>query len=67
MSRSDLYGSGSVGGGDVGGRGLANVGGVDTMMYRTGHPHACSINHTTFRCRSCCGARGDRRGALFLG
>lgn len=35
-------GNGSVGGGDVGDGGL--VGGVDTEMYRTGHPHACSIN-----------------------
>lgn len=50
-----------------GGGGLVKVGGVDTEMYRTGHPHACSINLTTFCCRSCCGARtGQRRGALFL-
>lgn len=68
-SRCDLCGGGSwsVGGDDVGGRGLANVGGVDTVMYRTGHPHACSINLTTFCCRSCCGAHGERGGALFLG
>lgn len=37
-----------------GGGGLVKVGGVDTEMYRTGHPHACSITLATFCCRSCC-------------
>lgn len=37
-----------------GGGCLVKVGGVDTEMYRTGHPHACSLNLTTFCCRSCC-------------
>lgn len=46
---------------------LVKVGGVDTEMYRTGHPHACSINLTTFCCRSCCGAHREQRGALLLG
>lgn len=62
-----MRGGGSVGGGDVGDGGLLEVGGVDTEMYRTGHPHACSINLTTFCCRSCCGAHRERRGALLLG
>ena len=55
---------GSVGGGHVGV--LVKVGGVDTEMYRTGHPHACSINLTTFCCRSCRGTHSERRGALLL-
>lgn len=46
---------------------LVKVGGVDTEMYRTGHSHACSINLTTFCCRSCCGAHREQRGALRLG
>lgn len=49
-----------------GGGGLVKVGGVDTEMYRTGHPHACSINLTTVCSRSCCGAHSERRGALLL-
>lgn len=62
-----MCGGGSVGGGDVGDGELLEVGGVDTEMYRTGHPHACSINLTTFCCRSCCGAHREQRGALLLG
>lgn len=50
---------GGWGGGGVDG-GLVKVGGVDTEMYRTGHPHACSINLTAFCCRSCCGAHRER-------
>lgn len=46
---------------------LVKVGGVDTEMYRTGHSHACSINLTTFCCRSCCGAHRERRSTLLLG
>lgn len=47
------YASGSLNVGDVGCWELVKVGGVDTKMYRTGHPHACSINLTTFWYRSC--------------
>lgn len=48
--------------------GLVKVGGVDTEMYRTGHPHACSINLTTFCCRSCSWrTQGSREVRSFRG
>lgn len=55
---------GSVGGGDVGDRGVVKVGGVDTEMYRTGHPHACSINLTTILLQLLWRAEGAERFAL---
>lgn len=54
------YMSCDSGGVSGGGCCLVKVGGIDTEMYRTGHPHACSINLTTFCCRSCRGARREQ-------
>lgn len=38
----------------------------ETAMHRTGHPHACFINLSTFCCGGCWGARWNQRGALLL-
>lgn len=53
---------GSLNGGAVWSSWLVKVGGVDTEMYRTGHPRACTINLSTFCYRGCVAHAGKAEG-----